>query len=266
MLKRSVKQICVMSLIALLSAILSADIYAATSEPREVILVFKTHFDIGFTDLARNVIQRYRTSMIDNALDVMDAGKDLPADQQFVWTVPGWPMKKILEDWQGQTPGRKERIMEAFKAGRFVCHALPYTTYTESLDPEDLVRGLGYSARLSRVAGLELPRAAKMTDVPSHSWVIPTLLKHAGVDFLQLGCNPASASPRVPHLFWWEGPDGSRLLTVYSAGNYGTGLVPPSKVARLYRDLLGKANQKLAEVSEEVYLMVAGIPVRIKPS
>jgi len=46
----------------------------------------------------------------------------------------------------------------------------------------------------------------------------------------------------------------------------GTGLVPPSKVARLYRDLLGKANQKLAEVSEEVYLMVAGIPVRIKPS
>jgi len=46
----------------------------------------------------------------------------------------------------------------------------------------------------------------------------------------------------------------------------GTGLVPPSKVARLYRDLLGQANQKLAEVSEEVYLMVAGIPVRIKPS
>ncbi|MFC1972084.1 bifunctional adenosylcobinamide kinase/adenosylcobinamide-phosphate guanylyltransferase [Chloroflexota bacterium] len=46
----------------------------------------------------------------------------------------------------------------------------------------------------------------------------------------------------------------------------GTGLVPPSKVARLYRDLLGKANQKLAEVSEEVYLLVAGIPLRIKPS
>jgi len=46
----------------------------------------------------------------------------------------------------------------------------------------------------------------------------------------------------------------------------GTGLVPPSKVARLYRDLLGKANQRLAEVSDEVYLMVAGLPVRIKPT
>lgn len=46
----------------------------------------------------------------------------------------------------------------------------------------------------------------------------------------------------------------------------GTGLVPPSRVARLYRDLLGRANQRLAEVSEEVYLLVAGIPVRLKPA
>ena len=46
----------------------------------------------------------------------------------------------------------------------------------------------------------------------------------------------------------------------------GTGLVPPSKVARLYRDLLGKANQMLTEVSDEVYLMVAGLPVPIKPA
>ena len=37
-----------------------------------------------------------------------------------------------------------------------------------------------------------------MTDVPSHSWVMPTLLEHAGVDFLQIGCNPASSSPDVP--------------------------------------------------------------------
>jgi len=44
----------------------------------------------------------------------------------------------------------------------------------------------------------------------------------------------------------------------------GTGLVPPGRVARLYRDLLGRANQRLAEVSDEVYLLVAGIPVRLK--
>ena len=46
----------------------------------------------------------------------------------------------------------------------------------------------------------------------------------------------------------------------------GTGIVPADKVSRLYRDLLGKANQMLADCADEVYLMVAGIPVRIKPA
>jgi len=46
----------------------------------------------------------------------------------------------------------------------------------------------------------------------------------------------------------------------------GMGLVPANQVGRLYRDLLGKANQMLAEVADEIYLMVAGLPVPIKSS
>ena len=46
----------------------------------------------------------------------------------------------------------------------------------------------------------------------------------------------------------------------------GLGLVPVNKVGRLYRDLLGKANQLLAEYADEVYLMVAGLPLPIKPA
>jgi len=46
----------------------------------------------------------------------------------------------------------------------------------------------------------------------------------------------------------------------------GLGLVPADKPSRLYRDLLGKANQMLAESADEVYLMVAGLPVPIKPA
>ena len=46
----------------------------------------------------------------------------------------------------------------------------------------------------------------------------------------------------------------------------GMGLVPDNQLGRLYRDLLGKANQMLAQVADEVYLMVAGLPVLIKPS
>lgn len=44
----------------------------------------------------------------------------------------------------------------------------------------------------------------------------------------------------------------------------GLGLVPADRVSRLYRDLLGKANQVLAQRVDEVYMMVAGIPVTIK--
>jgi hypothetical protein len=200
------------------------------SSPRveQVVIVFKTHFDIGYTDMAVNVVQRYRTTMIDQALQVCDRNRDLPAEQQFVWTIPGWPLTKILEDWKGQTTQRRQRVLEAFRTGRFVVHALPFTTHTELLEAEDLVRGLQYASQLSRLTGQPLPRDAKMTDVPCHSWILPTLLRHAGVDFLHLGCNSASASPEVPRLFWWEGPDGSRLLTMYTAEGYGTGLIPPA--------------------------------------
>jgi adenosylcobinamide kinase/adenosylcobinamide-phosphate guanylyltransferase len=43
----------------------------------------------------------------------------------------------------------------------------------------------------------------------------------------------------------------------------GLGLVPPYPLGRIYRDLLGRANQKLAATADEVFWMVAGIPVPI---
>lgn len=200
---------------------------AGAGAVEQVIVTFKTHFDIGYTDMASAVVERYRTTMIDQALRVVDQSRGLPPDQQFVWTIPGWPMAKIVEDWPGQTPERPARVLEAFRSGRFVVHALPFTTHTELLEPEDLVRGLGFASRLSRSVDLELPRDAKMTDVPCHAWIIPTLLRRAGVDFLHLGCNGGSRAPELPALFWWEGPDGARLLTMYSE-TYGTGLIPPA--------------------------------------
>lgn len=41
----------------------------------------------------------------------------------------------------------------------------------------------------------------------------------------------------------------------------GLGLVPPYPLGRVYRDLLGWANRELAAQADEVYLLVAGIPV-----
>ena len=44
----------------------------------------------------------------------------------------------------------------------------------------------------------------------------------------------------------------------------GMGVVPPYELGRAVRDIAGRANQMLAKASEEVYLCVSGIPVRIK--
>jgi adenosylcobinamide kinase/adenosylcobinamide-phosphate guanylyltransferase len=44
----------------------------------------------------------------------------------------------------------------------------------------------------------------------------------------------------------------------------GLGLVPDNPLGRLYRDLLGRANQVLAARAEAVYFMVAGLPVDVK--
>jgi adenosylcobinamide kinase/adenosylcobinamide-phosphate guanylyltransferase len=45
----------------------------------------------------------------------------------------------------------------------------------------------------------------------------------------------------------------------------GLGLVPDNKLGRVYRDVLGKANQVLAEAADEVYFMISGLPLKIKP-
>ncbi len=187
----------------------------------DIWVVFKTHFDLGYTDLVANVRARYRVEMMDNALRDIDATRGLPNDQHFVWTLPGWPLAYVLGP--GQDAGRRQRIIQAVREGTLVAHAMPASIETESLDLEDLVRGLGFASKVAREYGRPLPIAAKMTDVPAHSWVLPTLLTNAGVKFLQLGANSGSQYPRVPKLFWWEGPDGSRILTNVTP-DYGSGI------------------------------------------
>jgi adenosylcobinamide kinase/adenosylcobinamide-phosphate guanylyltransferase len=44
----------------------------------------------------------------------------------------------------------------------------------------------------------------------------------------------------------------------------GAGIVPDNPVARRFRDLLGWTNQAVAAVADEVILMVAGYPIRVK--
>lgn len=45
----------------------------------------------------------------------------------------------------------------------------------------------------------------------------------------------------------------------------GLGVVPPTRLGRLFRDALGRANQRVALAADDVVLMVAGLPWRLKP-
>ena len=52
--------------------------------------------------------------------------------------------------------------------------------------------------------------------------------------------------------------------TIIVSGEVGAGVVPENKLAREFRDLAGIANQIVAKYANEVYFVVAGIPVKIK--
>ncbi len=63
------------------------------------------------------------------------------------------------------------------------------------------------------------------------------------------------------------------LLAAYTASaaewivisnEVGLGLVPPYPLGRVYRDALGRANQRLAAEADEVLFMIAGLPMKLK--
>jgi adenosylcobinamide kinase/adenosylcobinamide-phosphate guanylyltransferase len=56
-----------------------------------------------------------------------------------------------------------------------------------------------------------------------------------------------------------------RLRHIFVVSNeVGMGIVPENDMARRFRDMAGRLHQRLAGLADEVYLMVAGIPVKIK--
>lgn len=56
----------------------------------------------------------------------------------------------------------------------------------------------------------------------------------------------------------------AKQQVIIVSNEVGSGLVPPYPLGRLYRDLLGEVNQKMAKAAHEVYFAVSGIPLKIK--
>ncbi len=57
-----------------------------------------------------------------------------------------------------------------------------------------------------------------------------------------------------------------RAPVILVSNEVGLGIVPENKLAREFRDAAGHVNQAVAAACDEVWLAVAGLPMRVKPS
>lgn len=184
---------------------------------RRVHLVFKTHLDIGFTDLASQTIERYFTHFIPNAVAVASRLRNRGGAERLAWTTGSWLIKRYLEQ---ADEAEREAMERAIIAGDIVWHGLPFTTHTELMDSH-LAR---YALSLCQDLDARFSKhtiAAKMTDVPGHTVALVPYLAEAGIRFLHLGVNGGSPVPEVPRLFVWRAPSGEEVVVQYDA-SYGS--------------------------------------------
>ena len=59
----------------------------------------------------------------------------------------------------------------------------------------------------------------------------------------------------------------TRQQTIICVSNeVGLGVVPDTNLGRVFRDLLGRVNQEFAAAADEAYLLIAGLPLLLKPT
>lgn len=199
---------------------------AQTNEKIEqVFVVFKTHLDVGFTDLSSTVTQRYMTEFIPKALDVSERLRKENAEERYVWTTGSWLIWKYLE---AASLKDCKRLEKAIQYGDIVWNGVPYTIETEVTNRE-LLEGLLVPAKLLDERFGKKTIAAKMTDVPGHTRAIISPFVNAGICFLHVGVNPASPIPNVPPFCRWRNTDGKELILAYQKDYGSEDMLPDGK-------------------------------------
>ncbi|MCA9902986.1 MAG: hypothetical protein KC547_03940 [Anaerolineae bacterium] len=167
------------------------------SDIDELHVIFKTHLDVGFTDYAHKVIDRYMTHFIPDAIALARTLRLEHPDEPFCWTVGSWLIHEYL---RRGSPDQIRMMESAIHAGMVTWHALPFTTHTEFMDADLFRYGLSLSKELDQRFGRQTI-AGKMTDVPGHTRAMIPLLHEAGIRFFHVGVNPAATVPDVPPVF-----------------------------------------------------------------
>ncbi|AFT84926.1 bifunctional adenosylcobinamide kinase/adenosylcobinamide-phosphate guanylyltransferase [Paraburkholderia phenoliruptrix] len=116
-------------------------------------------------------------------------------------------------------------------------------------------------------ADLDLAGAVSKVDAPGHCTLIDCLT----LWLANLLC-PADGEPLAPaqyqaHIEALEAALGNARGKIIAVSNeIGLGVVPLGAATRLYVDELGRLNQRIAALSTQATLMVAGLPLALKPA
>jgi hypothetical protein len=216
---------------------------------KEVLIVSKTHLDVGFTNLAAKVRQSYMDNFLDRALAVSEHFRDSDNGRNYIWTVGSWLIAEFLNKLP---PEKRSRLDDAIARGDLTWHALPFTMHCELNSEFSFQRALDTSRMLDQRYGRRTT-AAKMTDVPGHSRGIVAPLAQAGVKLLHIGINPASAVVDLPETFRWQDARGHSLIVIYHR-DYGRKYLLPDGETLVCLDVTGDnlGPRSIAEM-EEIY-------------
>src|SRR6266513_2934971 len=180
------------------------------------------HTDVGYSDLQERALEVHRKNL-DAALAWSTTHRDFHFDSECAL--------QVLSYLENRAPEAGDALVQAIQGGKIGWQALFANMLTGILDHETFARLVWPAGKLARERGLNFA-SAQITDVPGQTLTFPMLLAASGVKYLASGPNPERAVPLLPasgtegtpypQLYYWEGPDGSRVLH-WRAHHYGDG-------------------------------------------
>ncbi|MCS7221977.1 MAG: glycoside hydrolase family 38 C-terminal domain-containing protein [Anaerolineae bacterium] len=196
----------------------------------EIYLVHGSHHDLGYTDLPSNVLREH-ARFLDDVLRYCEETADWPEESRFRYVIEqGWSVLHFIEHRPSDTV---ERLVRLMREGRIEVTALFGNEISELCGHEEQIRLLYPSFRLKRRFGIPI-HTAELNDIPGISWGLASVLAGAGIryfapaipDYFAWGFqvhplwDEEAILPRdMIGAFWWEGPDGQRVLFWYEGGS-----------------------------------------------
>lgn len=172
-----------------------------------IFLAPSVHTDIGYTDIQTNVVKRHNEN-------IKIAIEECKINPNFKWNLEvAWQVENFLAD----EPEKAKELIQLLREGRLSLQALYANMLTGLCNPESLARVCLLAKQLSTIYKFPLD-SALLTDVPSAIFPLPSILSAFGIRYCAEGIN--GRSPYPPYPFYWEGPDGKRILFFPSPG-YG---------------------------------------------